>query len=100
MTPDRICELLRDVQTLEVMRYHLATVDCRDETRDGWRLVLEAVDDRIALVNGALSFVDADLLRACELRLAQEQQMAEEECSTAMEHSPTTTESLRRLTIH
>ena len=72
MTADRISELLRELQTLELMRQHLATFTSRDDTRDAWRLVVVAIDDRCAIIRGVLSFEDADLVRECEMRLARE----------------------------
>jgi hypothetical protein len=88
MSAARVMELLRALRTLELMRHHLATFACRHDTREAWGLVVEAIDDRCALLRGVLVLdADADILRECDMRLALEQ-AGSGDASTALDASP------------
>lgn len=103
MTATRIMALLCELRCLEQMAEHLATFTARRDTRDAWRLVLVAIDDRIALLNGALALdVDAATLAACELHLAQEEHVRRDSQEANASHLATSADLTRqpRVTIH
>jgi hypothetical protein len=107
MTAARTLELLRALRTLELMARTIATVPTRDDTRGAWRLVREAIDDRCALLRAVLVLeADADVLVACDLRLAQEEQvvrdsqLANADYLTSNDGVDAITTHPRRLTIH
>jgi hypothetical protein len=107
MTADRCLELLRELHRLQVVAHHLATFDCRRETRPTWDAIAIAIDDRCALLRAVLVLeADADVLVACDLRLAREQ-AGSGDAPTALDASPLALDEngigdadLPRVTIH
>jgi hypothetical protein len=106
MSAARTLELLRALRTLELMAHHIGTFTSRRDTQPAWRLVLEAIDDRCALLRGVLMLnADADVLRECDLRLARESQAEDGDASTALDAFPSSLNAVKstlqsRVTIH
>lgn len=110
MTPARVLELLRELRTLELMAHHLATFQCRADTRAAWDAVLVAIDDRVALLHGVLQLeADPAVVVACELALEQQARNEVQACSTPhvrdddardLDVVQTSRNSMSRPTIH
>jgi hypothetical protein len=77
MTAARILELLHELRSLEATAGTMRDFLRVSERADTWQLVLTAIDDRCALLRGVLTLnVEASVMAACELHLAQQQQVS------------------------
>src|SRR5262245_14608185 len=75
MTPDKCLALLREMRSLQFSAFGLRSFPCHPATRQDWRHVITAIDDKVSYLTAVLRLeADPEVVQWCEAQLAAEQQ--------------------------